>query len=369
MNKGIRILHTSDLQLDAPFLFLGEGGQRHRQQIRKTFAAIVEMAQREAYQMLLMAGDLFNSNRPSQSTVDAVLRLLGKVSMPICILPGNHDPYDERSIYRRVTFPSNVTIFTDNLTSKIYPTLDLAIYGNAITSKDGGKRPLADIRPHLKARWHVAMAHGSVITGLAEKAEQPIYPKEIEDCRMDYVALGDWHSFADHSQGLVRATYCGAPEPTAYDQEGAGFVSKVTLDEQGVQVEKIRVGKIHTQQVHVNVTGQNEVDIQDLILDHAGEDRMVDVILTGLAKVGTVIDPAELEMLLSQNFYTLRVRNQSHPQMDDISLADYPSGHLIRRYIQIMVEHLQQAQDNHRADIAEQALQLGVALLHGKDVI
>jgi len=365
----MKLLHTSDLQLDAPFLFLGECGQRHREQLRQTFAAIVEMARRGDYQVLLITGDLFNSNRPLQSTVDTVLHLLGTLSIPVCILPGNHDPYHSRSIYRRMTFPSNVTIFNKDLRFKVFPGLDLAIYGNAITSKGDGLRPLEGIHPHSGVRWHVAMAHGNIVSGLIEKPDRPIDPGEIEECGMDYVALGDWHSFADYSQGMIKAVYSGAPEPTAYHQEGAGFVANVTLTDGGVQVEKVRVGKIRAGQVHINISGRKESELHDLILEHAGESRMVEVILSGLTEVGTLIDPAEMETILRPDFYALRICDQSHPEMDDISLSEYPPGHIIRKFIQAMSEQILQAQDRHHKEIAEQALQLGAALLQGKDVI
>ncbi len=107
----VKLLHTSDLQLDAPFTFLGVGGQRHRKQLLDTFSSVVELS--EGVDLLVIAGDLFDSNRPLQSTIDLVTRVLGKLSIPVCILPGNHDFYNEKSVYRRVVFPSNVTIFTD----------------------------------------------------------------------------------------------------------------------------------------------------------------------------------------------------------------------------------------------------------------
>jgi exonuclease SbcD len=365
----MKLLHTSDLQLDAPFLFLGESGQRHRQQLRHTFAAIVEMARNGDYQMLLITGDLFNSNRPLQSTLDTVLHLLGKLKIPVCILPGNHDPYHSRSIYRRVIFPSNVTIFNTDLRFKVFPNLDLAIYGNAVTSKDDGLRPLEGVYPQSKAHWHVAMAHGNIVTGLVERPDRPIDPGEIEKCGMDYVALGDWHSFADYSQGSVKAIYSGAPEPTAYHQDGAGFLSRVTLTEGGVQVEKVRVGKIRAGQVYIDISGRKESEIRDLIMEHDGECRMVEVILSGLTEIGTLINPAELETILRPHFYALRICDQSHPKMDDISLSEYPTGHVIRKFIQAMSDQAQQAQDGHQKEIAEQALQLGVALLQGKDAM
>ena len=67
----LKILHTSDVQLDAPFRFLGETGSRHRQQLRKTFRRIVGLAAEGGFDLLLIAGDLFNDNRPRQVTGSA----------------------------------------------------------------------------------------------------------------------------------------------------------------------------------------------------------------------------------------------------------------------------------------------------------
>jgi len=364
----MKFLHTSDLQLDAPFLFLGEGGQRHREQLLKTLGAIVEMTEKGDYQLLLIAGDLFNSNRPQQTTVDLVVNLLGKLSIPVCLLPGNHDPYDATSIYRRAVFTSNVFLFTDRLREKVFPMLDCAVYGNAVMNKDGAERPLEGIKPRHEVRWHIAMAHGSIVTGMIESPDRPIQLDEIENCGMNYVALGDWHSYADHSQGPVRAIYSGAPEPTAYDQGGAGFVASVTLDEDGCQVEKVGIGEVHAEQVRLNISGCSETEVLDLILDHAREDKMLDVLLSGLIEVGTVVDPDQLESLLSPHFYAVRIRDRSHPALDEISVAE-ESEDVIGKFISIMQARIQGATDEGIAERTARALQLGVALLQGKDVL
>jgi DNA repair exonuclease SbcCD nuclease subunit len=75
----LRILHTSDVQLDAPFHFLGDKGQRHRQQLRETFRRIVDMAAEAGFDLLLITGDLFNDNRPHQDTIDFVVSQLSRV--------------------------------------------------------------------------------------------------------------------------------------------------------------------------------------------------------------------------------------------------------------------------------------------------
>ena len=130
----VKMLHTSDVQLDAPFHFLGNKGQRHRQQLRETFRRIVDMAAEAEFDLLLITGDLFNDNRPHQDTVDFVVSQVGRLDIPVCILPGNHDCYDDTSVYRKARFPDNVVIFTEQPTIREFAELDVAVYGNAILS-------------------------------------------------------------------------------------------------------------------------------------------------------------------------------------------------------------------------------------------
>jgi DNA repair exonuclease SbcCD nuclease subunit len=61
----MKLLHTSDVQLDAPLTFLGKNGQKLRAQFRETFGKVVDLASSGAYDLLLIAADLFDSNRLS----------------------------------------------------------------------------------------------------------------------------------------------------------------------------------------------------------------------------------------------------------------------------------------------------------------
>ncbi len=365
----MKFLHTSDLQLDAPFAFLGEGGLHHRAQLRETFAEIIRLTKIEGCQMLLIAGDLFNSNRPLQATVDFVLSMLATISIPVCILPGNHDCYDVASIYRKVSFPSNVTIFTDTLSQKVFPELNLTVYGKAILSRDPSECPMEGIRPRENTRWHVAMAHGNLVVGSMKTNARPIHPEEIASSGMDYVALGDWHSYSECSQGKVCACYCGAPEPIAFDQVGAGHVASVLLQEQGVEVNPIRVGRIQAERIEIDVSGLPTAHILERILGKAGPEKMLEVVLTGILPIGNLIDTEQFEDLIRSHVYALRMCDHSYPQIDKMHVAEFPSEHVMGRLIDIMQGYIVAAKDDRSKIIATQALQLGVALLQGKDVL
>ena len=365
----VKILHTSDVQLDAPFRFLGAKGRQHRQQLRDTFKRIVDLAVEAGCDLVLVAGDLFNDNRPHQGTVDFVVHQLGRLEVPVCILPGNHDCYDDTSVYRKARFPSNVTISVEQPTINEFPDLDVAVYGNPILSKHSRLNPMRGLARTGTLRWHVAMAHGNLVRPDISDPPRPIHPDEIKASDMDYVALGDWHSFADYSQGGVKAFYSGAPEPTEFGQTGAGYVAWVELDQDGARVRPERVGTVSTKEVSVDVSGRTVPEIVDEIRGHADPVLMLRVVLSGLSELGTVLDIEKLEQDLVSDFYYLRCSDHSHPQLAGISPDDFPKELVIGKFARIMQARIQDATDDGERRRAEQALQLGVALLQGKEVL
>lgn len=365
----LKILHTSDIQLDAPFGFLGSTGPHHRQQLRETFKRIMDLATQEGFDMLLIAGDLFNDNRPHQETVDFVTFHLGQLDIPICVLPGNHDCYDDASAYRKVGFPDNVTVFSEQPTIQEFPNLDVTVYGNPIPSTQSRLSPLRDLTPTGDTRWHVAVAHGNFVRPDIVDPPRPILPDEIRASGMDYVAMGDWHAFSDYSQGNVKAFYSGAPEPTAMGQKGAGYVACVEIGEDGVSVQKKRVGSISTADMEINVSGRTIAQIAEEIKGHADPQLMLKVTLGGLAELGTVLDTEKLELELTPHFYHIECSNQSHPQLAAISPDDYPEELVIGKFVRLMQSRIEDTVDDSQRGLIEQALQLGVALLKGREVL
>ena len=365
----MRILHTSDVQLDAPFHFLSDKGQQYRQQLRDTFRRIVDMATEAGFDLLLITGDLFNDNRPHQDTIDFVVSQLSRLDTPVCILPGNHDCYDDTSVYRKARFPDNVVIFTEQPTSREFAKLGVTVYGNAILSKQSRLSPLRDLIRTGTTRWHVALAHGNLVRPDIVDPPRPIRPEEISASGMDYVAMGDWHAFANCSQGGVKAFYSGAPEPTALDQKGAGYVACIEIDENGVRVSPERVGAISTDEISVDVSGKSVIQITKEIQARADSNLMLKVTPSGLMELGAVLDTEKLEQELAPHFYHIECSDQSHPQLADISPDDFPEELVVGKFVRLMQARIEDAADDTQRRRAEQALQVGVALLQGRRVL
>src|SRR3989337_4315787 len=64
-----------------------------------------------------------------------------------------------------------------------------------------------------------------------EHDEVVITTDEIAASGLDYLALGHWHSSSRGRAGRTVYAYSGAPEPVALDQDRAGKVLLVALDE------------------------------------------------------------------------------------------------------------------------------------------
>ncbi len=366
----LKLLHTSDLQLDAPFEFLAQKGRLHRQHLLQTFKKIVELARSANYDMLLIAGDLFNDNRPSHATVNSVIQVLADIQIPVCILPGNHDCYEKTSVYRNASFPPNVQILSETPSYFDFPDLDLTIAGNAILTRHGQKSSLEGITRRGDRRWFVVLAHGNLqIPSVVKSTERPIQPNEIEACGADYVALGDWHTFRDYSQSRVKAFYSGGPEPTALDQNGSGFVASIALSERGVEVQPIRVGTVESNQLTLDVTGLSEPEVLEKIKARAKSTLMLNVTLAGMVSIGQRLDPTELEEAAAEGFYLLRVSDQSQLEIAKIDPSNYPEVQVIGQYVRMLSEKIRTAADEKEKRIAEQALQLGIALLQGDSVL
>jgi len=96
---------------------------------------------------------------------------------------------------------------------------------------------------------------------------------------------------------------------------------------------------------------------------------MLKVTLGGLAELGVVLDTEKLEQELAPHFYHIECASQFHPQLATISPDDYPEELVIGKFVRLMQSRMEGAADDTHRGRAEQALQLGVALLKGREVL
>ena len=331
----LRLLHTADIHLGARHTDLGERAAVLRERQFAAFRASVDLALAEDVDIFLVAGDLFDSNTQPRRSVERVAAELGrlaKASIRTVIIPGTHDVYDGASIYRSYDLANMaragsdwVVVLTPYLPEIVFPSLDTIIYGRVFDTKRSPRSPLAglDARSDTRANWKIGMVHGALAIPGRTDADLVVFTEdEIARTGLDYLALGHWHSAMEGRAGSVSYAYCGAPEPVAIDQDGAGQVLLVSLDDRSgshvVSIEPRRVGQTRAEKLELDVGGvRSQPDLIEAVGRHADPNLVLDVRLTGLYPDELDLDLDEIERALAPSFLRFRIRDMSIPGAPD----------------------------------------------------
>jgi DNA repair exonuclease SbcCD nuclease subunit len=182
-----------------------------------TLRQVIATAEEADARVLLLAGDTFDNPRLSQAFLDSVRDVLAQAQLDIVILPGNHDPLFDDSVYFRGGFHQlpNVELIGPSGDCIVFPRYGLGIWGRAHHDYSD-MSPLAD-PPARTERWHVAMAHGHYVDDAASTDQHQlrrwrISRPQIEATQADYLALGHWDRPLEVATSPVPAWYCGSPQ-------------------------------------------------------------------------------------------------------------------------------------------------------------
>lgn len=245
----VRILHTADWQLGKQFENLGAPSDKLaflRQSRIDVVRRIGQLAIERSVDAILVAGDVFESNEVGDLLLREAVAAMRQVNIPWLLLPGNHDPAGPASVWDRIDrigCPEHVHILLST-----EPVLlsggALAVLPAPLTRKHQFADPTEGFGQQVTSQGtvRVGLAHGSMRNRLAPAAEQHnmISDTRADEARLDYLALGDWHSCQEVAP---RTYYAGTPEPDNFDQD-SGAVLIVELRGPGIAptVERAQVG-------------------------------------------------------------------------------------------------------------------------------
>ncbi len=371
----IKLLHLADVHLGATFRILGDKGAAQRRQVEETFGRAIDLAIAERVQLVVIAGDLFDSPQPASTTVETTagqLRRLADAGIRVALVAGNHDGTADGLVPAleglRAAHPGLIA-FDRTIGVKVLSDLDLTVVGR---SADPGTRasPLTDWPKGRTTRFAVGLTHGSSFRAGQVEGPGVIHPQEIRALGLDYLALGDWHSAAQVLPPPSAAWYAGSPELLAFDQEGAGHVLLVELSTPGnAQVTPHRIGRRSYQAFELNAGEVDEVAVRRKLDEVADPELFADVVLTGLVPVGRLIDTDLIERECGAKFFRLRLLDRAELHLDDAALAALPVETVLGRFVRLMRDRMTTAADESERAILAEALQVGVALLQKKDVL
>jgi DNA repair exonuclease SbcCD nuclease subunit len=238
----VRFAHTADWQLGMTRHYLSPGAQGRYDQARlDAIGRIGQVAQDEGCEFVVVCGDVFEHVRVARKTAAPALRELGRLPVPVYLLPGNHDHLASAGIYASHWFgaerPANVHVLDRPGIVEVRPGVEL------LAAPWDGKQPptgqidrLAASAPIIApeaATVRIAVGHGGVDTEAAKLTEDPIsvvaLEKALDERRVDAVLLGDRHSVTRVGD-TGRIWYSGTPEPTSTRELEPGCVLVVDAE-------------------------------------------------------------------------------------------------------------------------------------------
>lgn len=246
----MRLLHTGDLHLDSAFCCYGlRDAEAQREAGRELLKRIFECAKNEKCEMILIAGDLFDSKVVTPRSGELFCSLVEECKIPVVLSPGNHDFYFNGSFYSKAQkrLGDKLILFTTpELQVFDIDELGVRVCGYAFTGMTLTESPLANAdMPEDNGYIKLLCAHADLSSPISRYA--PITAGEIKRAGFDYAALGHIHknAFEIYNDGMTR--YCGFTEGRSFDELGEGGVWIVDVDTDGCRAER----KILSSQVFI----------------------------------------------------------------------------------------------------------------------
>lgn len=356
----IKFLHAADLHLDSPFASLPpqQAGERRAEQ-RALLTEIVELCNRERCDLLLLSGDLFDSDNAYQDTIDALVRALRTCSARVFIAPGNHDFYSPGSPYATAQWPENVHIFRNPaIESVVIPELGCEVYGAAFT---GANAPslLNGFRVRDDGLLNLMVLHGD--------ATQPDSPynavtrSQIADSNLDYLALGHIHALQT-PEPVGKTTYAwpGCPMGRGFDETGEKGVLLGTLRSAQCDLTFVPMDAKRYEILSVEA-GDDPLAAIDAAMPAHAENLILRVKLTGEADE---IDVPVLHAALSPRVYSLTIRDNTTPKRD--LWADLEGDTLRALFLRELKSELDAPDAD--AELVNLAARFGLDVMDGREV-
>jgi len=359
----VRFIHCSDLHLGAPYSMLPrEAADRRRADQRETFARIIDLALRPASKadLLLISGDLFDSDHPSPRDVAFVRGQLQKLAgggVRTFIIPGNHDPWCDKGFWSKADF-SSVRLFTrPQFEFEQLPDLGISVCGIAPDASNCSKNQLAGFDSALPSRVSILLCHGSWLTFADEEMRGECHPFSAEDVRklpFRYVALGHYHA---HRRVENAAIYPGTPEAVGFSRNDLGdrFVVVGTIDDDGsVEAAPQKINVVSHVMEEFDCTAETYQSLRQKIERLLSPSNYVRIVLKGRPSADVVAACEKLSEELADLSAYLSVESRFS------NVASLPSENIyLKRFVEKMNARIQSAPED-RKPLLGKALEMGV---------
>ena len=389
--QAVRCLHLADLHIGwRPKDLGGKEEQRGRERddlLRKAVDFALDPA--NGIDLVLIAGDLFETHNPRPHLVEEAIRQIGRLRdarVPVVTVPGNHDEITYNDSVYKVAAPRWPGVLVTCPQPELVAQVEIKgspvfIYSLAYT---GGvtrtSPPIRDFPRTGEAGIHIGVFHGSLGWDAGDRS-LPIDAEALGRAGYNYVALGHFHGFIGVAQratqrapgkvaqtpGKPAVVYCGMVEARGFSDLGTGCFVVASIRPSEVEIQTIPAGACKCVSVPVDLTGvaglsELETHLKDVVRQ-AGPGALLRISLIGNASFA--FDTESLVDGARQDAFYLEVESDAGflaaAEIDQWATEPTIRGEFIRRVRQ----RLATATSERDRAILEKALSYGLRALEG----
>jgi DNA repair protein SbcD/Mre11 len=375
-----RLLHLADLHLDRVFASMGCQGElarRRRQGLRDALTSAGRLAMEQGCTAVTIGGDLYEHERAGVDTGRFLAETFASWRpMRVLIAPGNHDALLPGSLYRRVEWPSNVTVFTSTEFEAVELGGGVTVWGLAHREPAWQGDPLGGSPATTGSGVHLALFHGAELGSRPEgkSIHGPFHAERINAAGFAAALCGHYHRRRlDTGSGLL---YPGTPEPLGFDDEGGRGPVLVEVTDRGevrFTPHDTNRWSVFTVECDAGECGSVEAVIDEVTMHCAAtgvgdpERTMIRVDLSGAIDASVSLDAFTLELAVRErlNLAAVKVRDRTTPFIDLESALHEESTR--GAFVRTATAAAEDA-DPDQALVLEDALRYGLMALSGAEV-
>ena len=345
----MKFIHIADVHLGATPDKNTPWAQERKNHSRKAFEQVINIAEEEQVDLLLIAGDLFH-RQPLQRELKEVNYQFSKLShTQVVLIAGNHDFINPESYYRTFPWEKNVHFLKKESVEYVeLPMLRTRVYGLSYWHRELPEALYDNIKVEEGSFLNILLAHGG------DEKHIPFQAEKFQRMGFDYVACGHIHKPMQYIEN--RVVMAGALQPVDCNDIGAHGFFMGNLTQERCQVEFHPLTYCEYAVMNLKVTSDiTNGALEEFVkkrLEQAPEYMIFKVMLSGFYDGSAPIETERLEKLER----VIQVVNQCQPDYDFERLKQQYSQQLIGKYISAM-ERLPQD------EVAKLALYYGVEAL------
>lgn len=368
----MKIIHCADLHLDSKLTanLSKEQAKERRVELLRTYERMVGYASEQGVRVIIIAGDMFDTNRVSALARNTVIgTIINHPEIDFYYLKGNHDCNNAFDILEEI--PVNLKMFGEAWhTYAANPETGHSITITGVELEQCKPDTIYDSLVLEHDKFNIVVLHGQESMYSVKDKAETINLGALRNKGIDYLALGHIHTYKVQELDK-RGIYCypGCLEGRGFDETGeCGFVL-LEIDEEKKTCERrfIPFAGRTLYEKAVDISGcMTSIHITEKInqeLDQEGysERSLVKIVLTGDVDIECEKNLEYLKMQLENRYYFLKIYDETRFAVDyhAFALDESLKGEFVRT-----VNAAADLDDNTKGEI----IRYGIQALAGEEI-